>query len=69
MMDFNAFVQWAFLGLITSCFIGGVKVLVDIKKGVDDLNVQMAKLLEKTTNHERELSRLDARISALEQKQ
>lgn len=69
MMDFTAFIQWAFLGLITACFVGGVKVLVDIKKGVDDLNVQMAKLLEKTTNHERELSRLDARLTALEQKQ
>ena len=63
-MDFNAFINWAFLGLLT----GSVIILYGLKNSVDKLNERMAKVIEKMDWHERMLDRHDNRISDLEKK-
>lgn len=65
-MQFDTFLSWGFTGLISSILIYGVKVLQDIKSSVEQLNERMATIIEKTQWHEKEMERLNSRISVIE---
>jgi hypothetical protein len=65
-MQFDSFLSWGFTGLISGILIYGVKVLQDIKASVEQLNERMATIIEKTQWHEKEMERLNNRISAIE---
>jgi hypothetical protein len=65
-MKFDEFLSWGFTGLISGILIYGVKVLQDIKSSVEQLNERMATIIEKTQWHEKEMERLNNRISAIE---
>jgi hypothetical protein len=57
-MDFNEFKEWAFLGLLS----GGVYILYTLKQAIDDLNIKMAVIIEKTGNHERRIENLESKV-------
>lgn len=66
MNDWNNVLDWAakaVLGLIIS---QGVKVLSEMKKSVDKLNVQVGTIIERTDWHSKEIDRLDARVNRME---
>jgi hypothetical protein len=65
-MQFDSFLSWGFTGLISGILIYGVKVLQDIKSSVEQLNERMATIIEKTQWHEKEMERLNSRISVIE---
>lgn len=65
-MQFDSFLSWGFTGLISGILIYGVKVLQDIKSSVEQLNERMATIIEKTQWHEKEMERLNHRITAIE---
>ncbi len=65
-MQFDTFLSWGFTGLISGILIYGVKVLQDIKSSVEQLNERMATIIEKTQWHEKEMERLNSRISVIE---
>lgn len=65
-MQFSEFLTWGFTGLISGILIYGVKVLQDIKSSVEQLNERMATIIEKTQWHEKEMERLNSRISVIE---
>lgn len=54
-MDFNAFKDWAFLGLLS----GGLWVLYGLKDSVDKLNISIAVVIERMNNHEKRIDRLE----------
>ncbi len=54
-MDFAAFKDWVFLGLLS----GGVWILYALKGSVDQLNVQIAVVIERMNNHENRLDKLE----------
>ncbi len=65
-LDASQAVTWLFSGAAT--LIGSL-LLTTIRKlanGVEDLNVKIAHVIEKTMNHEKELGRHDERIGYLE---
>ena len=65
-MKFEDFIYWFFLGVVS----GGVILITQILKGINDnlsdMNIKMAIILEKTAYHERELTKLDNRLSIVE---
>lgn len=61
-LDFNIFMQWAFLGSIT----GLVWILWEIKKSVEKLNVKIAIIVERIENQQEKLSEHHERIARLE---
>ena len=65
-MQFDQFLSWGFTGLISGILIYGVKVLQDIKSSVEELNQRMATIIEKTQWHEKEMERLNSRMSVIE---
>lgn len=54
-MDFLAFKDWTLLGLLT----GGVYILWQLKASVDQLNVQIAVVIERMNNHEKRIEKLE----------
>jgi hypothetical protein len=54
-LDFSAFKDWAFLGLL-SC---GIVILNSMRISVNALNVKIAVVIEKLNNHEKRLDRLE----------
>jgi hypothetical protein len=55
-MDFGAFKEWVFLSLLSS----GVYILYTLKLSVEDLNIKMAVIIERTSNHEKRIEKLES---------
>jgi len=58
-MDFQAFVSWCFYGLIGGCAVYGVAILAKMNESIQDLNVKIAVVIEKTGSHEKRLDKHD----------
>lgn len=56
-MDFVEFKEWVFLGLLA----GGVGILYALKQSVEELNVKVAVIVERTANHERRIENLESK--------
>lgn len=76
-MTFDNFVSWVFFALLSGAGALIAKVLIDLRtdlkestkalqETLEDLNKNVAGLLEKTDWHERELLRIDSRLTKLE---
>ena len=62
-------VALALAGFFGVFVLHGIRQSIDsTKRSVDELNVKVATIIEKTSNHERELGRLDSRVGKLETK-
>jgi len=61
-MEFTKFVEWVFYGVVGGCAVYMVQILSGLKESVDDLNIKMATIIEKTTNHERRIEKLEDKI-------
>lgn len=64
-MDFAQFVEWVFYGLISGCFVYGVSILKNLNKSIETLNIQIAVIIEKISNHEKRLDKHDEQIDKL----
>jgi hypothetical protein len=54
-MDFVAFKDWALLGLLTC----GVYIMYLVLVSLDRLNVKMAVVIERLSNHDKRIERLE----------
>lgn len=62
MIQFTDFVQWCFYGLISGCAIYLTSILSGLKLSVDELNIKMATIIEKTSSHEKRIEKLEDKI-------
>lgn len=62
MIQFTDFVQWSFYGLISGCAIYLTSILSGLKLSVDELNIKMATIIEKTSSHEKRIEKLEDKI-------
>lgn len=62
-MEFKDFVQWAFYALLSGCSIYLTSILSGLKLSVDELNIKMATIIEKTSNHERRIEKLEDKVT------
>ena len=60
-------IQYGFYALMSLVTSYGVTRLSSLVKSVDTLNVEIAKVIEKSAWHEKELTKHDLRLSKLEQ--
>jgi hypothetical protein len=72
-LDFQAWADWIIRGIIGFvCWYGvrvfqfGVGILKQMKDSIDELNEKMAKIIERSDWHTRELDKLEARLTFLE---
>lgn len=57
-MDFNDFIYWAFLSVISGAAVYGVGVLTRLNDSIKNLNVTVAKMIVKHEYHDKEIEEL-----------
>ena len=57
-MEFAKFVEWAFYGIVGGCSVVGVRTL-------SELNVKIAVIIERMSNHEKRLDKHEEQIEEL----
>ena len=68
MDDFTKFVEWGFYGIMAGGVGWSATFLSKISKSISELNVQVAKILERTAWQQQELEKHEERIGRLEVK-
>jgi hypothetical protein len=68
MLDFNKFVEWAFLAIIGGSVAWASRFLGKISCSISELNSKIATVLERSEWHGRELKDHSKRIDRLENK-
>lgn len=68
METWASFADWASKAFLGGVCVYGVNVLTQMKNSIDSLNDKVARLIERTDWHSRELEKLDHRISKIEDK-
>jgi len=63
MIEFNQFVQWAFYALISGCAMYLTTILNGLKTSVEELNIKMATIIEKTSSHEKRIEKLEDKLT------
>lgn len=67
-MDYSHFVQWVFYGLLSFGAFSIIRILGELKDGVQLLNEKVAVVIEKTAWHEKRLEEHHERIREIETK-
>ena len=67
-MDFSQFVEWAFYGLISLSVLYGMRILSDMRDSIEQLNIQMAVIIERHDHQEKEIERLEHRLTLIERR-
>lgn len=65
-MQFNEFVTWGFLGILSGGLAILIAILNEVKITVQSLSERLAILIEKTVWHEKALEKHEERIAKLE---
>jgi hypothetical protein len=68
MMDLKGIVDWAIRGILAFFLIQGVEFMRDTKIGLQDLSVKLAVIVEKVTNQDKTIEKLEQRIYKMEGK-
>lgn len=66
MDNFAQFIQWGFYGMISGALVYAVRILSDLEKSVEGLNIKIATVIERTSNHEKQIDMHDNRLRRLE---
>lgn len=67
-MDLRGIVDWAIRGILAFFLIQGVEFMRETKIGLQDLSVKLAVIVEKVTNQDKTIEKLEQRIYKLEGK-
>lgn len=65
-MQFDQFVSWAFQASLTGAVIYGVTLLGRMRDSIDELNIKVAVIIERTASHEKTLDFHNDRITKIE---
>lgn len=67
-MEFMEFVSYVFYGILGSSAVLSVNILTRLSRAVEDLNVKLAVLIEKTAGHEKWLEKHDVEINNIKER-
>lgn len=62
-MDWSHFVEWAFQAVLAGCAIYASQAMKGLKESIEELNKQMATIIERDVWHTKWLERLDVEIN------
>jgi len=65
-LDFKGMVDWVIRGILAFFLIQGVEFMRETKIGLQDLSVKLAVIVEKVTNQDKTIEKLEQRIYKLE---
>lgn len=67
-MEFMDFVSYVFYGVIGSATLFAVNILSRLSRSIEDLNIKLAVMIEKTSGHEKWLEKHDSEIGTLRER-
>lgn len=67
-MDLKGMVDWVIRGILAFFLLQGVEFMRETKIGLQDLSVKLAVIVEKVTNQDKTIEKLEQRIYKLEGK-
>ena len=67
-MDFKSLVDWVIRGILAFFLMQGIEFMKETKVGLQDLSIKLAVIVEKVTNQDKNIERLEGRILHLEEK-
>lgn len=59
MIQWNEFAQWVFYGLVGFAAVYVARTMELLRRSVEKLNVRIAVVIEKTTNHEKRITKIE----------
>lgn len=68
MQDWPNYFDWVIKALIGAVCAYGVHILDQMRRSIDTLNESMAKIVERTEWHTKEIEKLDERVQRVEVK-
>lgn len=66
MMDFQKFIEWAFMAILSGGVIWAASFLGKISQSINELNEKVAIILTRSDGHEKQISSLSERVHTLE---
>lgn len=67
-MNFNDFVYWAFLGLLSFASLYGVNVLTRLNNSVQRLNLAVERIIVKHEYQEKEIDKIKIKLNSVDEK-
>jgi hypothetical protein len=67
-MDVKGMVDWVIRGILAFFLMQGIEFMKETKVGLQDLSIKLAVIVEKVTNQDKNIERLEGRILHLEEK-
>jgi len=66
MMDVKGMIDWVIRGILAFFLMQGIEFMKETKVGLQDLSIKLAVIVEKVTNQDKTIDRLEGRILHLE---
>ena len=67
-MDVKGMVDWVIRGILAFFLMQAIEFMKETKVGLQDLSIKLAVIVEKVTNQDKNIERLEGRILHLEEK-
>lgn len=67
-MTFPEFIDWAIKGILGGVCFYAVNLLSQMKSSIDRLNDQVARIIERTEWHSKDIDKLDKRVVRVEER-
>lgn len=65
-MKFPEFIDWAIKAILGGACVYAVNLLSQMKSSIDHLNDQVARIIERTEWHSKDIDKLDKRVDRME---
>ena len=65
MHNFSTFIEWAFMAILSGATIYGVRILSELNKSVDKLNITVAQLIVRHEWHDSQIEDLKRQFEQL----
>ena len=67
-MDVKGMIDWVIRGILAFFLMQAIEFMKETKVGLQDLSIKLAVIVEKVTNQDKNIERLEGRILHLEEK-
>jgi hypothetical protein len=61
-MEWQQFAEWMFYGVLGFCAVYLARTMELMRRSIERLNIKIAVVIEKTTNHEKRITKIESKM-------